>query len=77
METKGNCLDSWIPLLNSLGGTECHQAMMHHLQMALHPFFKDKIETCANLSILKTMSGYLSLSQRSSKDVILQTSHSE
>ena len=45
MATKGNCLDSWDSLTKEPGGNLCHQALMHHLQKALHTFLWDKIET--------------------------------
>ena len=46
-------------LLDSLtkepGGTQCHQALMHHLQKALHVFSRIKLKQYANLSILNTI----------------------
>ena len=46
-------------LLDSLtkepGGTQCHHALMHHLQMALHAFSGIKLKPYANPSILKTI----------------------
>ena len=48
-----------LGLLDSLtkepGGTQCHQALMHHLQKALHAFSVIKLKPYANLSILKTI----------------------
>ena len=36
-------------------GTQCHQALMHHLWKALHPFSGIKLKPYTNLSILKTI----------------------
>ena len=42
-------------LTNEPGGTQCHQALMHHLQKALHAFSGIKLKPYANISILKTI----------------------
>ena len=41
-------------LIKSLEGTQCQQALMHHLQKALL-FSRTKLKPCTNLSTLKTI----------------------